>query len=116
VFNRFPASWEHEVGVDVIKFAAEEWCRIDRSLVMTEERTPPSVSAVGENVPVATGHELKVNPIEDRASSVRFLMFLGAWSSFKKGDGVFDAISPELGTAPFRIIREEDYGLELPLE
>ena len=79
---------------------------------MAEESAPPGVGAIGDNVPIATRHELKVDPIEDRSRLVGGLMLLGSWSSYKKEDRVFDRVSLEMSTAPFRIITEDAYGSE----
>jgi len=61
---------------------------------MEEEETPPPE----ENLDLA----------EYQRSTVQFLMFLGAWSSYKRGDLAFD---PEVGTGPFQIIPDESLTL-----
>lgn len=56
----------------------------------------------------------EVAPVEG-PSTTRLLMFLSAWSSYKKGNIVFDLITPEVGTAPFHIIGEDQLNLGLPV-
>lgn len=79
---------------------------------MRQEGPPPAISAVRNNVEITEGHELEINPVEHGRGEVRLLMFFGARRSFKEGNGVFKAVVPEIGSAPFRIIGEEDDALE----
>ena len=79
---------------------------------MTEISTPPRIRTIGDNMKVAEGLDEEVEPVTERIVEVAPLMFFFSWLSFEKRDLVFESIFPECGSAPFRIITENNHGLE----